>query len=368
MKVLMISLDKGLLGQGQLGDVIERHKKYGDQVERLDIIVFSGPEYDTNIISDHVTAYPTKSNSKASFAQDARRIAHELFQKSKYDLIVTQEPFLTGWVGFRLKRHHHAKLLIHFHGDFWENPNWLKESPINPMLLLASKFTVKQADHIRVMSQGQKEKLLKAGIDETKVTVISTPVDIGKFADQESGIRNQESGRVVLHVGRDDKVKDYDTLVRVFRIIKERNPLVALVQIGSKVLLEEAKISNHFTNFIMQERKGHEDVISWIKTSTILISTSRSESFGKVLVEANAAGKPVVATATTGAKEIIQDGCNGFLVPIGDAQALADKVIELLNDPEKARHMGENGRKLVQGKYGDSTERIIALWKKIVQA
>ncbi len=362
MKVLMISLDKGLLGQGQLGDVVERHKKYGDQVERLDIIVFSGPEYDTNIISDHVTAYPTRSNGKVSFTQDARRIAEELFQKNTYNLIVTQEPFFTGWVGFRLKRKHHAKLLVHFHGDFWENPNWLKESPINPMLLLASKFTVKQADHIRVMSQGQKEKLLKAGIDETKVTVISTPIDVDKYI-QHSSV--EKIGHLVLHVSRFDKTKDFKTLAAVFQKIVQRVPGVQCMQIGvGDMVLPYFKGQN----VTLLPRMDQNKLINYYHAADVVVLSSLSESFGKVLVEANACGKPVVATATTGAQEIIQDGYNGFLVPIGDAQALADKVIELLNDPVKAKEMGENGRKLVQGKYSDNTERIISLWKEIVQA
>ena len=100
----MISLDKGLLGKGQLGDVVERHKKYGEFVEKLDIIVFSKKGFAKYQISDNVTAYPTNSCCKLKYAGDARKIGKKLFGENKYNLIVTQEPFLTGLVGTRLKK------------------------------------------------------------------------------------------------------------------------------------------------------------------------------------------------------------------------------------------------------------------------
>jgi len=353
MKVLMISIDKGLLGQGQLGDVVERHKKYGDYAGQLDIIVFSKKGFAINKISEKVTAYPTNSVNKFKYFFDAVRIGRNLFATTKYDLVVTQEPFITGLVGVKLKKKFGAKLLVHFHGDFGGR-----------QLLFAKIFVLPWANAIRVMSAGQKEKLIKTGIKEDKVRIISTPINLDRCFNKKSEIRGQNEN-VVLHIGRDDEVKDYDTLVKVFKIVKEKFPLVTLVQIGAQKKLEKAKIKNGFTDFIMQGRKDYDDVIDWIVASGILISSSTSESFGKVLVEANACGKPVVSTATTGAKEIIQDGYNGYLVPIGDAQALADKILYLLNNPGIAKQMGENGRKLVKEKFSDNTEKIINLWREL---
>lgn len=357
MKVLMISIDRGLLGQGQLGDVVERHKKYGEHVQQLDVIVFADQQYEVNKISDHVTVYPTKSSGKTTYAQDAKKIGKELFEKNKYDLIVTQEPFFTGWVGFRLKREFGAKLLVHFHGDFWENKNWLKESPLNPVLLMTSKFIAKQADAIRVMSEGQKEKLIKGGISEDKISVISTPVDVDKFYKPEV----QSAGsKKVLHVGRFDPAKDFETLAQVFEKVSGAVEDVECIQLGGGQQAQEI-LKNATVHPIVNQNK----IVNFLNTVDVLVLSSTNESFGKVLVEANAAGKPVVSTETTGAREIINNGYNGYLVPIGDAQALASKIIELLNNPDKAKEMGDNGRKFVQEKYGDNTERIIELWNKV---
>ncbi|MAF13921.1 MAG: hypothetical protein CMI53_03440 [Parcubacteria group bacterium] len=361
MKVLMISLDKGLLGNGQLGDVVERHQKYGQYVDQLDIVVFSPTGFTNYKISDKVNSYPTNSLSKLKYYFDAIKIGKELFNKTKYDLIITQEPFVTGLVGVKLKKLFNTKLLVHFHGDFWDNPNWLKENKFNWLFLKMSKKVVPQADAIRVMSQGQKEKFSK--LKNKLVKVISTPVDLEKYQNVSS--KKNPNNKMVLHVGRYDKVKDFQTLLKAFEIVDSKLSNIDFRQIGAdlhKIMDIPANL-----NFISQPNKSSKVLVEkWYPMSDVVVLSSTSESFGKVLVEANAAGKPVVSTATTGAKEIIQDGVNGYLAPIGDAQALADKILYLLNNPDKAKEMGENGRKLVKEKYGDNTNKIINFWQEIV--
>lgn len=367
MKILMISIDKGLVGKNQLGDVIERHRKYGEFCERLDIIVYNHKKDKLSefTISDNVTGYPTNSISKLFFCCNAKKIGKKLFKENKYDLIVTQDPFMTGLVGYKLKKKFKSKLLVHFHGDFWDNPKWLKEKWFNFILLWLSKFVVSKADAIRVMSEGQKSKV-ESRKSKGIVRVISTPVDLTRF---ESGIRNQElnNKKIILHVGRDDEVKDYNTLIKAFKLVKEEVGDATLEQSGGGKSLQDAikKYYSELTSFI-GERKSSEQLISDYNKASVVALSSKSESFGKVLVEANACSKPVVSTETTGAKEIIQDGVNGFLVPIGNAEKLAEKIIWLLENPDKAEEMGENGRKLVQKKYGDNTNKIIQFWHDII--
>lgn len=83
----------------------------------------------------------------------------------------------------------------------------------------------------------------------------------------------------------------------------------------------------------------------------ILVMPSYEEPFGRVLIEAGACGKPCVATDAGGAPEVIQDGYNGFLVPPGNPEALANAMDSLLKNPNLARTLGENGRKHVEEKF-----------------
>jgi phosphatidylinositol alpha-mannosyltransferase len=69
----------------------------------------------------------------------------------------------------------------------------------------------------------------------------------------------------------------------------------------------------------------------------VFVSASETESFGLAIVEAMAAGTAVVATATEGAREVIEDQKTGLLVPIGDTDRIAGSVADLLSDPERRR-------------------------------
>lgn len=365
----MLSIDKGLLGQGQLGDVVERHKKYGEYCPEgsgLDIIVLNkiqtgfsqdlNPSKEGVKLSEKVTAYPTNSKSKLLYYFDALKLGKKLYAKNKYDLMVCQEPFLTGLVGLKLKKKYKAKLLVHFHGDF----------------RLPVKKVIKNADGIRVMSQGQKDKLIQKGIKENKIRVISTPVNIEKFLDYKTVGTEQCSVRkekIILYVGRLEPVKNLDWFLNIFKnIVGTRRGVFKIIGSGSleNDLKLKVKSLNLENNVQFLGQLPQDEIIKNYYNSDVVVLSSKSESFGKVLVEANACGKPVVSTATTGAKEIIQDGYNGFLVPIGDAGKMAEKILYLLNNPAKAKEMGENGRKLVKEKYSQNTEKIIKFWQDII--
>ena len=421
MKILMLSIDKGLLGQGQLGDVCERHKKYSEFCDKLDIIVFNKLSFprkrESSVsvkLSEKVTSYPTNSKSKLFYYFDVLKLGKKLFQKNYYDLIVCQDPFLTGLIGLKLKNKFGSKLLIHFHGDF-KFPFW---------------NVVKNADGVRVMSQGQKEKLVKKGMPADKIYVIPTPVDLEKFDTQchpeRSNVvsslptgdtmyfrssqpplqRGRETGanknvchpdasqdpekkenknfwipasagmtdnKIILFVGRLEKVKKLHWFLKIFKtlITNHQSPItLKIIGKGSqenklKYLVKKLDLADK-VKFVGQLLQN--EIINYYYNSDIIVLPSISESFGKVLVEANACGKPVVATATTGAKEIIQDGINGFLVPIGDAEKMSDKILDLLNNPKIAAQMGENGRKLVMEKFDGNRQlqKIKEMWQEIV--
>lgn len=362
MKVLMISIDKGLLGQGQLGDVVERHKKYGEFCERLDIIVLCKKRgYKINKISNKVTVYPTNSINIWHYYFRGLKLGKKLSIKNDYDLIVCQDPFITGLIGLKLKKKYGTKLLIHFHGDY-KFPFWR---------------VVKNADGIRVMSQGQKDGLIKKGFPTEKIRVISTPVNIEYFENYNNRelveqLKIKANGRkVVLMIGRKDPVKDFDTLFKTINLVYNQNNKICLWLIGNYDNLSEIKSQIKLPADQTQcfGRIKINDLPAYYQTAEIIVSSSKSESFGKVLVEANACGKPVVATTTTGAKEIVQDGVNGFLVPIGNYQILAEKILWLLDNPQQAREMGEKGKNLVKEKFDGekNIQKIISFWQELIK-
>ncbi len=373
MNVVIIGIDKSLVGGTQLGDAVERHGKYGEFVDHLDIIVYThfAEELSLFKISDNVIGYPTNSKSKLHFFIDALKIFKQINAQHKVDVVVCQDPFVMAWLGCYLKKKYKIKLQVNFHGDFWQNPSWRAERWLNIFFLLISKFTVPCADAVRVMSAGQQKKLIQAGIHKEKIKIIATPVDLTKYFTLSADLpMKDQAEKIILHIGRDDKVKDYETLIKAFNLVQQKYPSAQLYQIGAdkkiKQALQQYPIKNS-NKIVLKGRRSHEETIKLLCQADIFVLSSTSESFGKVLVEANACGKPVVATATTGAQEIIQDGYNGFLVPIKDSTALAQQIIKLLNNSKLAQQIGEHGRQLVQKKYGDNTHKIIELWQALIK-
>jgi glycosyltransferase involved in cell wall biosynthesis len=76
----------------------------------------------------------------------------------------------------------------------------------------------------------------------------------------------------------------------------------------------------------------------------IFVLPSLNEGMGRVLVEAMAAGKPVVASRVGGIPDLVHDGETGYLVPPADAKALSDAILKLLKNPDQAKLMGQRGK------------------------
>ncbi len=106
-----------------------------------------------------------------------------------------------------------------------------------------------------------------------------------------------------------------------------------------------------------------EEVAPFYAALDVLVSASRTEAFGIVLLEAMASGAAVVATATEGAREIIHDGVTGRLVPIDEAEALASAIISLLADETQRRRMIEQGSATARERF--SLERMTSETEKI---
>jgi glycosyltransferase involved in cell wall biosynthesis len=100
-----------------------------------------------------------------------------------------------------------------------------------------------------------------------------------------------------------------------------------------------------------------EDVSGWYQAFDTLILPSANEGTPVVVIEALASGCPVVATSVGGVPDVVREGVDGFLVPAGDVEALAERLTRLAADPELRARMGEAGRESVPGRY--AVERLV---------
>lgn len=205
-----------------------------------------------------------------------------------------------------------------------------------------------------VSEQVRLHAIAQDGIAPERVHTIHNGLDLAA----ESRSRNLLSGgpAVVTTVGNIRHVKGHDILIRaaarVLEIFPETQFTVAGEILESKYyqelmrLIAELKLERHF-RFLGRI----SDLPAHLRSADIFVLPSRSEGFSNALVEAMANGLPVVATAVGGNAEAIDEGVTGSLVPVEDAEALAEAILELLKSPDRAQTMGERGKIAAESRF-----------------
>jgi len=140
----------------------------------------------------------------------------------------------------------------------------------------------------------------------------------------------------ILFVGRFDKRKGADIAIEAFAKARERRPSLKMVMVGPG----EPWMDIPPSVTVLGALSGAE-VTALRLQSSLALSTSRFENFPYSLAEAMAIGSPVLAADSFGVGEMIRDGIDGRLVPVADADATAEGIVEMLADPSKLAKMGE---------------------------
>ena len=151
-------------------------------------------------------------------------------------------------------------------------------------------------------------------------------------------------------------IKRIDTLMEAFAAAAERIPGARLVIVGDRT--SEQALGTFRDLQARADRLGIrerivftgqvDDPMRYIERFAVAVLCSESEGFSNSIIEYLQAARPVVCTDTGGNPEIVRDGENGFLVRVGDANALAERLVQLLKDAALARRLGEAGRETVR--------------------
>ncbi|MFQ5457269.1 MAG: glycosyltransferase [Myxococcota bacterium] len=156
-----------------------------------------------------------------------------------------------------------------------------------------------------------------------------------------------EPGLIVCVKGL-DKPGDPETLVRALAVLRARNVPFRYVHVGSGPLLEPMRRLCADLSLEKQARFldqiPHAEVAAHLRRAAVKVLSSRQESCPHVIGEAMMMGRMIVATATTGASELIRHGETGLLAGVGDPGDLAGKIAQALADPEKSRATGRRAR------------------------
>ncbi len=210
-------------------------------------------------------------------------------------------------------------------------------------------------------------------VPATRVTVIHNAVDLGKFAAAGACAPPfppaSEGDFLVASVGNmHSAVKGYEYLIDAARQVCAEMPNAKFLLIGDGALRErferQAREAGITEKVIFLGRRS--DVPQILSRCELLVSASLSEGMPNAVLEAMAAGLPVVATAVGGTSEVVDQEQTGLLVPPRDAGALAAAVLRLAKDPDRRREMGAAARRRAQTDF--SFDRLVAEVKALYTA
>lgn len=180
------------------------------------------------------------------------------------------------------------------------------------------------------------------------------------------GVAPSPSGKRLVAVGRLDHQKGFDLLIDAMSLLREKQPDARLTIYGEGAARASLEAQ--------RDRLGLQDIVSlpgksarhgeWIRTSDILVLSSRFEGFPNVVAEAVVSGLPVVAfDCAYGPRELVFDGVNGLLVQDGNVGALADAIGRLMSNPTLRAAMADANVRLQQKL---APETILALWDRTI--
>lgn len=251
----------------------------------------------------------------------------------------------------------------------------------SPAQKRVERAAYRSAQRVVANAEAVAEQLTVEGVPRAKIVVIHNGLDAGRVAPPDGLTRGAarasfglpaEAGRplVTIVANLRHPVKDHPTFLRAARRVRDRVPEAAFVVAGEGELIEPMRdMAQHLGINSATFFVGRcSDVAGLLYASDVCVLSSTAEGFSNSILEYMAAARPVVATEVGGAREAVNEGETGFLVPAGDDELMAERIAFLLEHPGRAREMGEAGRLRVREKFSCEAqlERTYEMYERLL--
>jgi glycosyltransferase involved in cell wall biosynthesis len=295
------------------------------------------------------------------------RVMAELVRREKVGLIHSHLPdhnFYSCLVG----RWTRCKTIVTYHGPVELAETRRARNAFKLWLVRKSAAAaVVVCDHVGHM-------LEEASFPPERIVRIYNGIETSRFATPISGHLREELGcgrgtKLVGMVANVRQSKGYEFFIQAARRVTESMSEVLFLAVGDvderigrglQAEVERLRLHDKFRFLGFRS-----DVPEILRQFDIFVLSSTSEGFPLVVLEAMAAGKPVVVTRCGGLEEMVEDGREGFLIPPADAEALASRISELLSNPALGTALGENGQMKVVRQF--SLERMVKKYENLYQ-
>lgn len=303
MRVLSIGTDRKLFDEKSA--VFARQMAYAKVLGKMDIIVFTLSErhkITRGIETDSLNIIPTNSRSRLLYGWDVIRIARRL---ERPDVVSVQDPFETGLVGLLVALMLHVPLHVQVHTDFL-SPAFVTLSFLNRIRGIIAGFVLHRASRVRVVSERIKQGIEKRYRLHAPITVLPIFVDVERFRqllnDPAISERFSRFKTKLLVVARLEPEKNVALAIRAFAHSAPQDSCLIILGTGSqRHMLDTLARELDVANRIFFE--GGNTPAPYYKLADLVLFPSRYDGYGMVIVEALAAGKPVLSTDVGIARE-----------------------------------------------------------------
>ena len=232
----------------------------------------------------------------------------------------------------------------------------LVEAKRSRILRALGRFVLRAADAVIVDSEVQRKAVLDLGCDPSKIYCFPWGIDLSRFRPGESTTIRQQLGwqedKIVVSTRKQSEIYGVEYLIRAIPLILSQLKDAKFLIAGGGPLLERhqdlARELGVADKVKFLGAVANEKLPEILRSADVYVSTSFSDGTSASLMEAIGCGLPVVATNIPGNQEWITQGENGFLVPPGDSQSLADSVARILDDDELRSRMRIANMKLAK--------------------
>ncbi len=249
---------------------------------------------------------------------------------------------------------------------------------ITAIYIFLERVTAYITDKIITLTEQEKKDHLKYGIaPENKFAVIHSGVDLSKFSDVpvDTAEMKDQLGIppgvfVVGTVGRLTPVKGHQCLIEAAKKALAAQPGMVFIFLGDGELMNELKTQATASGINDKIRflGWRPDVAEIMSTFDVFVLPSLNEGMGKVLVEAMAMGKPVIASCIGGIPDLVTNDENGLLFAPADTEAIAKSIEILYRYPGKRKEMGEKGKTIAMEYSADSMiQKIDRLYSELAK-
>ena len=312
-------------------------------------------------------AVPVRGNgsvARISFGPQVARAVGRALREIAPDIIHVHEPLVPS-VSMHAVLRANAPVVATFHSNVGRERTsslWFRLAVpmIRPVWTrLARRIAVSEAARQSVCSR----------MGDGSLAIVPNGVDVRRFAGATPA--PLPPGRHLLFVGRLEERKGFPVAVDAFAQLARTCPDLRLLVIGdgSQRDAVDRLDAGARARVEMLGRVDDDRLASYLKAADVYIGPATGgESFGIVLAEAMAAGKPIVASDIDGYRDVARDGLEALLVAPGDATALVTAIREVLDDPRLAASLGEAGaRRARDFDWGVVTQRVLAIYQELMR-